>query len=49
MIAGFYFCVKTAFYTPNRYKKVRSPVSHFRDFNTHRIIYIYLIFNMFNR
>ena len=49
MIAGFYFLVKTLYYSPIRYKKGRNSVSHFKDSFTHQNVLIYLMINVFNR
>jgi hypothetical protein len=48
MIAGFCFSVKWPYYSPNRYKKRRNSVSHFKDSLTHQNILIYLTVNKFN-
>jgi len=48
MIAGFSFGIKTLFWSPNRTKKVRIPVSHFRRYLTHQYHHITLIVNLFN-
>ena len=48
MIAGFCFYAKTLFWSPNRIKKVRIPVSHFRIYITHQHRRTTLIFNLFN-
>lgn len=47
MIAGFCFCTKSLFYSPNRNKKVRNSVSKIKEILTHRILHIHLIINLF--